>query len=139
MYTNTQSIPVSNKTKMSDLINFRLKVLTIDNRYFVGSLLAFDKHFNLVLADTEELRATKKSLIELKKNGEGKPDFEKRPLGLVILRGEQIVSLSIESAPTTSLQKRVGLPKGKGLSGPLKGPTGTKGKLVGTLRGPTLK
>lgn len=45
---------------MSDLINNRLKIHTVDNRTYTGTLLSFDKHLNLVLADTEEARITKK-------------------------------------------------------------------------------
>lgn len=55
---------------------------------------------NLVLSDTVESRITKKSHSQLKKHQqpEGEePVYEKRNLGLIILRGEQIVSLSIES------------------------------------------
>ena len=51
---------------MSDLINFRIKIITIDNRTYLGTLLSFDKHMNLVLSDTEESRITKKSYSQLK-------------------------------------------------------------------------
>ncbi len=63
-------------------------------------LLSFDKHMNLVLSDTIESRITKKSHSQLKKHQQidgQEPVYEKRNLGLIILRGEQIVSLSIES------------------------------------------
>ena len=41
------------------LINHRIRVTIQDSRMLVGTLLAFDKHVNLVLADTEEFRKIK--------------------------------------------------------------------------------
>lgn len=118
---------------MSDLIHYRLKISTIDNRFFIGSLLAFDKHLNLVLSDTEETRITKKSIVSMKKSagsdGKHDPTFDKRSLGLIILRGEQIVSLSIESPPPLDPKKRLGLERGKGISKPLKTPVSVKARV----------
>lgn len=120
---------------MSDLINYRLRVSTIDNRDFVGQFLAFDKHMNLVLSDTEESRITKKSYQELKRTHNTNSIVEeKRSLGLVILRGEQIVNISIESAPPLGAKKRIELQKGKGTSRPLKTPVSVKSKLQGPAR-----
>lgn len=120
---------------MSDLINYRLRVSTIDNRDFVGQFLAFDKHMNLVLSDTEESRITKKSYQELKRTHNTNSIVEeKRSLGLVILRGEQIVNISIESAPPLGAKKRIELQKGKGISRPLKTPVSVKSKLQGPAR-----
>lgn len=137
--TNIQSnIAVTKKTKMSDLINFRLRITTLDGRSFTGLLLAFDKHMNLVLADTEEARVTRKSYQELAKsktNGQVKVAEDKRFLGLIILRGEQVVSLTITSGPTADIKKRLALLKqGKGVSRPLKTPLSQK-----KLQGPTKK
>ena len=47
-------------SKMMGLINYRLRITLNDTRQFVGQLLAFDKHMNLVVADTEEFRLVKK-------------------------------------------------------------------------------
>ena len=83
---------------MLGLINWRLKITINDGRAFIGQMLAFDKHMNLVLADCEEFRRVRPK----KKPGESEagPEQEmKRALGLVILRGETVVSISVEGPP----------------------------------------
>lgn len=82
---------------MLSLINWRLKVTINDGRALIGQMLAFDKHMNLVLADCEEFRRVRPK----KKAGEETaPEQEmKRSLGLVILRGETVVSISVEGPP----------------------------------------
>jgi small nuclear ribonucleoprotein B and B' len=73
----------------------------------VGTFLAFDKHMNLVLADTEEYRR-----IKSKKAGE--PEREhRRPLGLVLLRGDSIIHMSAEAQPSQPT-RRIGETEGKG-------------------------
>ncbi|RLV95394.1 Small nuclear ribonucleoprotein-associated protein B [Spathaspora sp. JA1] len=127
------NVPISKKTKMSDLINYRIRIITIDNRTYIGTLLAFDSHLNLVISDTIESRITKKSWANLKK-GNSTADssnivLDKRNLGLIILRGDQIISLSIESSPVLPVNSRITGLKGKGTSRPLKTPVSIKGKL----------
>lgn len=83
---------------MLSLINWRLKVTVNDGRAFVGQMLAFDRHMNLVLAECEEFRRVRPK----KKAGEaeaGPMQEMKRTLGLVILRGETVVSLTVEGPP----------------------------------------
>lgn len=98
---------------MMSLINYRLRVTLSDGRQLTGQMLAFDQHMNLVLADTEEFRRVKPK--KGKRTGAGKKADEvdeeeedevkpteqemKRTIGLIILRGETIVSLSIEAPP----------------------------------------
>src|SRR5258708_12187656 len=82
---------------MLGLINWRIKITINDGRSFVGHMLAFDRHMNLVLADCEEFRRVRPK----KKAGEETaPEQEmKRSLGLVILRGETVVSISLQGPP----------------------------------------
>ncbi|KAK8050056.1 small nuclear ribonucleoprotein B and B' [Apiospora phragmitis] len=100
--------------KQGKMINYRMRVTLMDGRQMTGQMLAFDKHMNLVLADTEEFRRVKR-----KQNKPPAPGAsgsatqtieseEKRTLGLTIVRGAQIVSLSVESAPPADPSTRLG-------------------------------
>jgi len=105
--------PKSKGGKMLNLINWRLKVTINDGRAFVGQMLAFDRHMNLVLAECEEFRRIRPK----KKPGEETaPEQEmKRTLGLVILRGETVVSITVEGPPPiVDEDKKNALPMGPG-------------------------
>ncbi|KAI8994969.1 hypothetical protein BDB01DRAFT_858244 [Pilobolus umbonatus] len=111
---------MSRSNKMSNIVNYRLRVTLSDSRTLTGQMLAFDKHMNLVLADCEEFRKIKSK----GKTTEGHAELEqKRTLGLVILRGETIVSISIDGPPPPSsddVRSRVaGLMTGPGLGRPM--------------------
>jgi small nuclear ribonucleoprotein B and B' len=85
---------------MLSLVLWRIRVTLSDNRQLVGQMLAFDRHMNLVLADCEEFRRVKPKKKTSSTEDEPAPSQElKRSLGLVILRGEMIVSLSVEGPP----------------------------------------
>lgn len=58
-------------------LNKKISLLLKDNRILEGKLVGFDDYMNMVLEDTEETAAEKK-----------------RRLGLVILRGNNVVSIS---------------------------------------------
>ena len=78
------------QNKMMQLVNSRLRLTLLDGRIMVGQLLGYDKHLNLVLADTEEFRTPRRG-------GE-----LRRTLGLVMLRGEHIVSMAPEGVPSAN-------------------------------------
>ncbi|KAI8870142.1 Sm-like ribonucleoprotein, partial [Ramicandelaber brevisporus] len=82
---------------MTSLLNCIVQVILNDTRIMTGQLLAFDRHMNLVIADTQESRVTKAGAARQRAaaaNGE-----VKRTLGMIILRGEHIVSLTVISPP----------------------------------------
>ncbi|PFH51881.1 hypothetical protein AMATHDRAFT_58084 [Amanita thiersii Skay4041] len=98
---------------MLSLINWRLRVTINDGRTLTGQMLAFDRHMNLVLAECEEFRRVKPK----KRPGEEKASEQeiKRTLGLVILRGEAVVSISVEGPPpVVDEDKKNVLPVGPG-------------------------
>lgn len=76
-------------SRLQQWIKYRVRVALHDTRMLVGTLVAFDRHMNIVLADCEEFRLCKK------KAGEPRQEV-KRVLGLVMLRGENVVSLTAE-------------------------------------------
>ena len=84
---------MSKGNKFLQWINYRIRATIQDSRMLIGTFIAYDKHMNLVLADTEELH-----IIKPKKLGEPYRE-QKRTLGLVLLRGENIVSMSAEAPP----------------------------------------
>ncbi|KAM7217382.1 small nuclear ribonucleoprotein [Rhypophila decipiens] len=108
--------------KMAGYINYRMRVTLLDGRQMTGQMLAFDKHMNLVLADTEEFRKNKRKQTKSVAPGSSTQTIEqeeKRTLGLVILRGAQIVSLSVESPPPADPSARLGKSTATGLASTL--------------------
>ena len=68
--------------------------------------MAFDKHMNVVLGDAEEFRRLPP------KKGVPEADREiRRPLGFILLRGEEVVSLTVEGPPPSDTRgKKDGAP-----------------------------
>ena len=117
---------VPKNTRLETLIGFKVKVTTNNTSTFIGSLKSYDKFMNLVLTECEEFRLTKKSKKYLgqTKNeevDEGKIREQKRFLGLVLVRGENVVSVVAEAAPNSkSLKPQLRIKKGKVSINPLK-------------------
>ncbi|KAJ4422124.1 Small nuclear ribonucleoprotein-associated protein B [Gnomoniopsis sp. IMI 355080] len=115
--------------KMAGYINYRMRVTLLDGRQMTGQMLAFDKHMNVVLADTEEFRKTKKQSKPAAPGAGASAaqtvvQEEKRTLGLTIVRGKNIVSLSVESPPPADPSARLGKSTTGGISSTLTGGPG---------------
>lgn len=78
-------------------IEHRLRVTLFDGRQMVGTFLAFDKHLNLVLSDAQEYRSSKKSGATAAAVVEERT--EQRNLGLILVRGDNVVSVAVEGPP----------------------------------------
>ncbi|KAK1921762.1 hypothetical protein DB88DRAFT_513031 [Papiliotrema laurentii] len=94
-----------------------------DGRALVGQMLAYDKHMNFVLAECEEFRTVKGKKSKDSASNEPAPTVQqKRTLGLVILRGETIVSVQVEGPPPVTGESKglaagpgQGVPAGRGM------------------------
>ncbi|KAJ9645112.1 Small nuclear ribonucleoprotein-associated protein B [Coniosporium tulheliwenetii] len=88
--------------KQGKMLNYRMRATLSDGRQMAGQMLAFDKHMNLVLADTEEFRRVRRRPAKGAQAAPGSQapamveSEEKRTLGLTIVRGTHIVSLSVD-------------------------------------------
>jgi small nuclear ribonucleoprotein B and B' len=89
-------------SKLLLLIDSRLRVTISDRRVLIGTFLAFDKFMNIVLADCEEFRTS-----TVVNNSTATEATQRRALGLIILRGENVVSISVEGPPPATANKKV--------------------------------
>ena len=80
-------------SKMFDYINQKIRLVMTIDRFVVGTLLAFDRHMNIIMCDAEETRVVFR--------GKSPTDVH-RPLGLILLRGESVTSISLEEVNTSS-------------------------------------
>lgn len=104
---------VLKSNRMLQLLNHRLRIQTQDGKTMIGEMIAFDQHMNLVLADCVEYR-------QIKRKKSNTTNEDRRTLGLVILRGETIVSVIVESGPPPtydSQNKKERVPASIALSG----------------------
>ena len=122
-------------SRMLTYVGYRMRVTLQDSRSLIGTFMAFDKHMNMVLGDCEEYRRLKNK----KGSGLSEEKEEKRTLGLIILRGDAVVSLSIEGPPPPEQSDKMtpggpgnGKAMGRGMpSVPLTGaPVGLSGSIL---------
>lgn len=99
---------VKHNSRLSDLVGYRLRVLTQDGRVYIGELMAFDKHMNLILSDCVEERIPKQQQLKLNgKDANKDAQVEKRTLGLVILRGEHVLTTIVQDKPLLTKKERI--------------------------------
>jgi len=109
-------MPSGKGSKLLRYVEHRLRVTLHDGRSIIGTFLAFDKHLNLVLSEAEEFRILRKSGAALLEER-----TERRSLGLVLIRGENVVSLAVEGPPPPSGKSAGGIAavsRGRGSSMP---------------------
>lgn len=83
------------RQKMLQFVNWKMRITISDTREIVGTFMAFDKHMNMILGDSEEFRLVKQE----GKKGKDAWVEEKRLLGLLLLRGDAVISVKPVGPP----------------------------------------
>ncbi|GHP03521.1 hypothetical protein PPROV_000227600 [Pycnococcus provasolii] len=136
---------ISKTSKLLNYVNHRVRVTLQDGRALIGRFLAFDRHLNLVLADTEEIRLVGKHNASAAADANARSI--RRVLGLVLVRGIEVVNLTIEGPPAavhTPVVPAGGVPTGQGVAravgrgappAPPRPASGAPAGLAGPVRG----
>jgi small nuclear ribonucleoprotein B and B' len=90
----------SKQTRLQQWLNYRVRITITDLRIFVGTFMAFDRHMNLVIADCEEFRR-----VKVGKGADAQEKEVKRMVGMMILRGDNVLSLTAEAPPPSADKK----------------------------------
>jgi len=91
--------------RIGQFVGYRMRVTIGDGRTLVGKFMAYDRHLNMVLSEAEEWRALGQNRGRKRKAESAARDGAevaqvRRPLGMVILHGSEVVSVQVESGPT---------------------------------------
>lgn len=79
------------RNRLQTLLHCRIRVSLTDGRFIIGQLLAYDRYMNIVMVECEETRAVKT------KSSSAQMASITRSLGMVVIRGEIISSLTIDN------------------------------------------